>query len=117
MYARDYLAHPGTTSIEEETDLAPLDLAVEREAFDRVVSLAPTAAEAANRTRLELLARQYVAKQLSPEEEARLEIVAQRVRRLIPRVTAADLESLETIAQESSAIHRRNEDRRRRLGM
>ena len=39
-------------------------------------------AEAANRARLELLARQYIARQLSTEEEARLAIVSERVRRL-----------------------------------
>jgi len=54
-------------------------------------------AEAANRTRLTLLARQYVAGKLSIEEEARLAIVAERVRRLIPRVTVEDFEALEHI--------------------
>jgi len=72
-------------------------------------------AEAANRTRLELLARLYVSKKLSPEEDARLAILTEKVRRLIPRVTAADFEQLEAIARESEAIRRENVERRRRL--
>ena len=72
-------------------------------------------AEAANRARLELLARRYVAKQLSPEEDARLAILTQKIRRLIPRVTIEDFERLESMAEESEDIRIRNEERRRRL--
>src|SRR2546428_4337043 len=42
-------------------------------------------ADAANRARLVLLARQYVAGEFSMEDEARFAIVSERVRRLIPR--------------------------------
>ena len=42
-------------------------------------------ADVANRTRLALLARQYEAARLSIEEEARLAIVTERVRRLVPK--------------------------------
>jgi hypothetical protein len=76
-----------------------------------------SSAEAANRSRLELLARLYVSKHLSPEQDARLAIVTERVRRLIPRVTIDDFEALETIALESEAIRAANVERRRRLGI
>jgi hypothetical protein len=74
-------------------------------------------AQEANRIRLELLARQYVSKQLSPEEDARLAIVTEKVRRLIPRVTVEDFEALALIAEESKMVRARNEDRRRRLAL
>jgi hypothetical protein len=74
-------------------------------------------AEVANRARLELLARLYVSKKLSAEEDARLAIVQQKVRRLIPRVTVEDFEALGEIAQDSETIRTRNEERRRRLGI
>ena len=74
-------------------------------------------AEATNRSRLELLARRYVTKQLSPEEDARLAILTERIRRLIPRVTIEDFERLESMAEESEAIRIRNEERRRRLAI
>jgi hypothetical protein len=72
-------------------------------------------AEATNRSRLELLARRYVTKQLSPEEDARLAILTEKIRRLIPRVTIEDFERLESMAEESDAIRIRNEERRQRL--
>jgi hypothetical protein len=74
-------------------------------------------AETANHTRLELLARQYVAGQLSTEEEARLAIVSERVRRLIPRVTVEDFEVLERILEEAASIESADIERRRRLGI
>lgn len=74
-------------------------------------------AEAINRSRLELLARHYVAKKLSPEEDARLAIVTEKIRKLIPRVTIEDFERLHAIAQESEAIRVKNEERRRRLAI
>jgi hypothetical protein len=73
--------------------------------------------EVANRTRLALLARQYEAGRLSIEEEARLAIVAERVRRLIPRVTAEDFEVLEGILEEAQRIESADIERRRRLGI
>ncbi len=74
-------------------------------------------AETANHTRLTLLARQYVAGKLSIEEEARLAIVAERVRRLIPRVTVEDFEALEHILEEAEHIESADIERRRRLGI
>lgn len=74
-----------------------------------------SAAEIANRDRLVLLARSYVAGQLSTEEEARLAIVSERVRRLIPRVTVLDFEELERIGSELERIGSEEDSRRRRL--
>jgi hypothetical protein len=74
-------------------------------------------AEIANRTRLALLARHYEAARLSIEEEARLAIVTERVRRLIPRVTVDDFEALQVILEEAERIESADIERRRRLGI
>jgi hypothetical protein len=74
-------------------------------------------AEVINRSRLELLARHYVTKKLSPEEDARLAIVTEKIRKLIPRVTIEDFEKLHAVAQESETIRLKNEERRRRLAI
>jgi hypothetical protein len=74
-------------------------------------------AEVANRTRLALLARQYEGGRLSMEEEARLAIVAERVRRFIPRVTVEDFEMIEGILEEAQRIESADIERRRRLGI
>ena len=74
-------------------------------------------ADAANRARLALLARQYVARELSMEDEARLAIVLERVRRLIPRVTVEDFEVLAHILEDVQQIELADIDRRRRLGI
>ena len=74
-------------------------------------------AEAANRTRLALLARQYVTGKVSMEDEARLAIVSERVRRLIPRVTVEDFEALEGILAEVEHIASADIERRQRLGI
>jgi len=76
-----------------------------------------SAADAANRIRLELLAREYVAGILSDEEGARLAIVSERVRRLIPRVTVEDFEALEHILDDVQQIELSDITRRRRLGI
>jgi len=74
-------------------------------------------AEIANRTRLALLARHYEAARLSIEEEARLAIVTELVRRLIPRVTVDDFEALQVILEEAERIESADIERRRRLGI
>ena len=74
-------------------------------------------ADVANRTRLALLARQYEAARLTIEEEARLAIVTERVRRLIPRVTVDDFEALQAILEEAERIGSADIERRRRLGI
>lgn len=61
--------------------------------------------EKANIERIELLARQYVAKdRFSSEEQARLAIVTERVRQLLPAVTVAEFEALERGLEKSSEI-------------
>ena len=77
----------------------------------------PSEAESANKVRLALLARSYVAGQMSTEEEARLAIVTERVRRLIPRVTVEDMEALESIVQDVARIRADDSARRRRLNI
>jgi len=62
-----------------------------------------------------LLAREYVSGQLSTEEEARLAIVTERVRKLIPRVTVEDFEKLEEIAKDLQIIEDENLDIERQL--
>lgn len=74
-------------------------------------------ADTANRARLVLLARQYVAGGLSTEDEARLAIVSERVRCLIPRVTVEDFEVLVHILEDVQHIELADMDRRRRLGI
>ena len=74
-------------------------------------------AEAANHARLILLARQYVAGTLSTEDQARLAIVSERVRCLIPRVTIKDFEALADILEDVQHIESADIDRRRRLGI
>jgi hypothetical protein len=76
-----------------------------------------SSADAANRTRLELLAREFIGGQLSTEEQARLAIVSERVRRLIPSVTAEDYEALETMLEDVRRIEAENIERLRRLGI
>jgi hypothetical protein len=90
--------------------ISPNDIAVE-EPSDM------SDADIANRDRLQLLARAYVAGKLSIEEDARLAIVTERVRRLIPRVTIEDFEAIERVAQEVERISLEDSQRRRRLGI
>jgi hypothetical protein len=88
---------------------------------DQEISTQETAvigdAEIANRDRLELLARAYVARKLSPEEDARLAIVTERVRRLIPRATVGDFEQLQRMAEDVRRIESEDIERRTRLGL
>lgn len=53
----------------------------------------------ANATRLQLLARKYVSGTLSPEENARLAIVSEIVRGILPSVTPEDFALLEEIEE------------------
>lgn len=76
---------------------------------------AVSSADNANQSRLELLAREYVAGQLSTEESARLAIVSARVRHLIPRVTLQDFERLEGLAKELKEIESNNAEIQRQI--
>jgi hypothetical protein len=117
VFQQDFLTAPKTISMEEESDLASLSFSSDIDEFATEQTSAINEADAANRTRLEILAREYVNKQLSAEERARLEIVTQKVRRLIPRVTIEDFEVLQHIAERLEAIGTDDANRRRRLGI
>jgi hypothetical protein len=67
--------------------------------------------------RLALLARRYVAGDLTPEDDARLRIATERMRRLLPYVTPADVEAVETMVGEVEALDARLEAIRTRFGI
>jgi hypothetical protein len=109
----------------EASDMTPL---VEERPLEGVslplVALTPSPehtpeseAESTNRTRLALLARQYGAGALTTEEEARLAIASERVRHLIPRITAEDFEALADILEVAHRIEVADIARRHRLGI
>ena len=54
----------------------------------------------ANEERLKLLSRKYEKKELNIEELTRLEILREKVRNLLPRITADDFNKLEIIGNE-----------------
>ena len=74
-------------------------------------------AESANTDRIHLLARKYAQKELSREESDRLEIVSERVRQLIPRVTTEDFEKLEDVAQQIKKFRKESNDLLEGLGL
>jgi hypothetical protein len=92
------------TAFVEEVRAAELPFPVPDTMFPVEEGFQISEAEIANRTRLALLARQYEATRLSIEEEARLAIVTERVRRLIPRITVDDFEALQTMIEEAERI-------------
>ncbi|MFO8074263.1 MAG: hypothetical protein R6V85_20570 [Polyangia bacterium] len=67
--------------------------------------------------RLVLLARKYASQEFSAEETARLEIVTARLRKMVPRVEAADFELLEQIADDADAAKDRQAAVRRKLDL
>jgi hypothetical protein len=105
------------TALVEEALADELPLPVSDTLFPPAEAFQISEAEIANRTRLALLGRQYEEARLSIEEEARLAIVTERVRRLIPRVTVDDFEALQTILEEAERIESADVERRRRLGL
>lgn len=111
----DILATKNMTPVVEDVEEFPWPPAAEED-FPQQASW-EAEAEVANRARLALLARQYVAERLSTEEEARLAIVSEKVRRLIPRVTVEDFQELERVLQEAKSIELEDIERRRRLGV
>lgn len=60
-----------------------------------------------NEERIKLLARKYI-RRLSNEENARLEMLCERVRQLFPRVTADDFAQLEKIGTELKDFEEEN---------
>lgn len=67
-----------------------------------------------NRDRLIFLARKY-ARLYSKEEDARLEILTEKVRAMLPRVTKGDFQRVAKIANELSSIHEENQKLRDKL--
>jgi hypothetical protein len=78
-----------------------------------------TDAEAENAVsdRITLLARQYVRREVSAEDEARLTIATEKVRQLIPRVTAEDVEALNEMLEEAKELEQQDNEQRKRLGI
>lgn len=113
-----YGLRPGDTSVIEETAEQPAfvyDFLPQRDFEEQGAE--ESEADITNQWRHELLARQYVAGQLSKEEQARLSIVTEKIRHLIPRVTAEDFEALEQILENTERRREANKDRLRRLGI
>jgi hypothetical protein len=77
--------------------------------FDRnaAVTEMPDQSALVNSDRLVFLARKY-ARRYSKEEDARLEILTERVRAMLPRVTEEDFRCVAEIATELSNIHEEN---------
>lgn len=72
----------------------------------------------ANSDRVVLLARRYVAKaKFSAEESARLAIVTERVRQLVPAVTSSEFELLEHVLNVVREIGESDTDIRQKLGI
>lgn len=69
----------------------------------------------ANRNRLVFLARKYARHCYSKEEDARLEILTEKVRAMLPRVTKNDFQRVAEIANEFSRIHEENQKLRDKL--
>jgi hypothetical protein len=66
--------------------------------------------------RLELLARR-AASRLSAEEDARLRVATERLRKLLPRVTSADFEALADAAEKVKAVGDETAALRSELGL
>jgi len=98
------------------SDEPPRRISAGRVSEDAAVADDPLAK--ANRDRVTLLARKYVAKDnFSSEERARLEIVTERVRRLLPAVTVAEFESLAQVLELIKQARELDADIRSQLGI
>ena len=106
----DVLAASGLTG-------EPPRSAAERASVRSSHSRGETRAEQANEDRIQLLAREYAKKDLSPEDRARLEIATERVAQLMPRVTANDFEELAAMASQTIETRRRLDERKAALGL
>lgn len=75
-------------------------------------------AEKASTERMELLARKYVAKSdASTEDIARLAIVTERLRQLVPAVNTGDLETLAAMLEAVKVIESADHETRERIGI
>lgn len=67
--------------------------------------------------RITLLARKYVRGLITEEERARFEIASEKLRVLIPRVRAEELEAITAALEDLREIDARDEERKHRLGL
>lgn len=74
-------------------------------------------ADTAARDRAVLLSRRYARRDLSAEDEARLDIATERVRVLIPRVTADDFSLVADALEDLTEIKEWHQQRRSDLGI
>ena len=87
---------------------------------DEASELAPDpAAEASQRNaeRVRMLARRFVHGRASPELDARLEILTEQVRRLMPRVTDDAVAGLQAMADDMLRRTQENDELARSLGL
>lgn len=98
-------------------DSSSLVILVEAENGDRKILVARDEAQEVNEERLELLTRKYGNKSFSAEDEARLEALTEKVRRLIPRVTEKDWQALEEVTSRLDAIEERTRSIRKKYGL
>ena len=70
--------------------------------------------EITKETRIALLARKYAENQFSLEESARLDILTEKVRRLIPSITDKDREKMEDLNSRLTTISTVNNEIRRK---
>lgn len=73
--------------------------------------------EDSNETRIVLLARKYASSQFSPEESARLDILTEKVQRLMPSVTDDDLAKMQKLSSRLDDISAVNNAIRRKYGL
>jgi len=99
-------ARPAPTEIEGETEYA----------MDTVQGEMPDPSGAANRDRLVFLARKYAGFS-SREDNARLEMLTEKVRSLMPRVSAADVDRLTSLVEDLRAVQERHKQLRERTGL
>ena len=110
MFAR---SPSGTPLLSEQPIRQPLAWMSERSTQEPNDQIAKV-----NSERVALLARKYVAKEgLGHEDSARLAIVTERVRRLLPAVTTKEYEALEQALKVVQQVRASEQDLRERLGL
>jgi len=76
-----------------------------------------TPGEYESHQRIAMLARRAASQTYSPEDDARYLLATERLRRLVPRVTAEEMERLAQIAVETRKVMDENAELRRELGL
>ena len=115
-------SEPATTSLldQPKQEISFYITPVEREELfseSDQTNLESEEAKATNIDRIKLLARKYARKGLSKEDDARLAIVTERIRVLIPRVVTEDFCRLADIAEEIKRISDKDDELREELGL